>query len=216
MKLLILDTETTGIDPAVHELCEVGYVSYSTEHRAIVHCGSRLFPTQHGNAAERVNGIPAGLLATGGDGRSWLESICAARVDAFVAHNADFDRQWLPACGPWVDTCDAFDWPHAADNRSLAQLALAHGVGLVSAHRAIFDCLTLALMFQRIQAEGFDLDALIVRALRPRVRIEAKLSFTENHLAKAAGFRWDGDRKVWFKTVPADELPTLPFPYAQR
>ncbi len=222
MNLLILDVETTGLDPAVHELCEVGYVAYSTAYRAIVGCGSRLFPTKNGNAAEHVNGIPSGLVATRPDAtpwrnsHAWLESVLFAPSDAFVAHNSDFDRQWLPECGPWVDTCDGFEWPHAGDSRSLSQLALAHGVGLVSAHRAIFDCLTIALMFQRVQAEGHDLDALIAKALLPRVRIEAKISFVENRLAKAAGFRWDADRKVWFKTVPAHQLPTLPFPYVQR
>lgn len=216
MKLLILDVETTGLDPAVHELCEVGYVAYSTEHRAIVGCGSRLFPTKNGNAAEHVNGIPAGLLSYQPGTQEWLGFLFSNTFDAFIAHNSDFDRQWLPECGPWVDTCDGFEWPRAGDNRSLSQLALAHGVGLVSAHRAIFDCLTIALMFQRVQAEGHDLDALIAKALLPRVRIEAKISFVENHLAKAAGFRWDADRKVWFKTVPAHQLPTLPFPYVQR
>ena len=116
--LLIIDFETTGVDAADDEPLELGAILYSVPHRTTLAQLSTLIPIAAGNAAERINRIPAEASRGVSEAESaaamalfqtWLD-----RADYLVAHNASFDRQWLgqpptPASDkPWLCTYEHF------------------------------------------------------------------------------------------------------------
>ena len=70
-------------------------------------------------------------------------------------------------------------------------LVLAHGVGVLDAHRALTDVETLSRLLTRVHEMGHPLPALIERAMRPRVKLQSLQPFEENDKAQAAGFAWD-------------------------
>jgi DNA polymerase III subunit epsilon len=217
MLLLILDTETTGTDPTKDRLVEVAWLRYDTAARAIVDMHSELVDGKD-NAAEHINGIPASLLYRGsmGDDVDRLVWSAALGCDCVVAHNAAFDRAWFSTdtqhAKPWVCSCDDIEWPKGGTgSKSLPSLALAHGVPVAHAHRAFDDVLTLARMFQRVAETGSDVDAMMVKAMRPRCRFVSLAPFNQKDEVKAAGFRWDPTAKVWWRNMPPEDTDALPF-----
>ena len=157
--LLILDTETTGLDPEQDQCVEVGVILFDVAARAVLAQQSFLLPVPV-NAAEPINRIPAAVSQRSQPWREalvWFETLVAA-ADVVVAHNAAFDRQWfghgqLPAIHcPCLCSMEDLRWPADRQLRSrpsVRDLALAYGVPVWSAHRALTDCIYLAEVFAR-------------------------------------------------------------------
>lgn len=212
--LLILDCETTGLDPATDSLCEVGAILFSVEHRAVIQQVSFLLPIE-ANPVQHINGISPELASW----RAPLHALplfleMASVSDAFLAHNAAFDRQWIdpqltPALRsiPWICTCEGIRWPGLRLNPSLTDLALAHGVPVWAAHRALTDCIYLAQVLERDP----DLEAHLLQGLEPRRLVVAQVSYDQREQAKAAGFRWDPTTKQWSRRCSQSEIDELPF-----
>lgn len=219
MKLVaIVDTETSGLDLATGELLEVAVALWSFD-LGLVHAGS--VPVRaEANGAAAVNGIPLALVQSFGRTRDgldvWLAGMTAG-ADAIVAHNADFDRQWLPELHgrPWICTANDVAWPESLTSRSLAALALAHGVGVVDAHRALADVMTLVRLFGAVQARGHSMRELLSAGLRPKATFRALVSYDEREKAKAEGFRWDAGRRVWVRKMAVEDASRLPFKVQQ-
>ena len=217
--LLILDTECSGLSPETDRIIEIGCVLYSLEQRCILSTWSELILGDT-NAAYEVNRIPVEALTHGArlnDALASLESY-ASRADALVAHNAQFDRGFLEAAGfrttlPWICTCHDIDWPRASSSQSLVAIALAHDLPVVSAHRALSDCLLLSKLLERTAELGADLDALLQRSLRPKELFVANVSYEDRHLAKRARFQWDSIVSgQWARNMPPEDTAALPFP----
>lgn len=246
--IAILDTETTDVDPFKGHLLEVGCVLWSVEHRAIIE--SRSWLVANGdlnvNPAIAVNGIEPALLFHGYDEPIIGEQLAlmTADVDAYTAWNAGFDSEWIAVCmpgalndsKPWFDAMDDLEWPRASSSRKLVEVALAHGVGVVDAHRALTDCLTIARLLDRV---AFDLDALdqgraeggeatrmpgsfvtwLERSLRPKVHVEvpwerydAAKTPAKNEVYKAHGFRWNPKPvERWRRKMFREDAAKLPF-----
>ena len=210
-----VDVETTGLLPETDRIVEVGCVLWSVEHRCIICAWSDLV-VGDGNAAEAINRIPPAALPHGIEIDSAINLLHAhAMADALVSHRAEFDRSFLEAAGfrsqvPWI--CSKFDieWPRSKVGDGLVPTALAHGVGVTRAHRALTDCLTLAYLFERV-AESHDLGPLLERALRPKATFQALVSYDEREMAKSAGFQWDGAKKRWTRRMAAEDAGLLGF-----
>ena len=212
--LLIVDCETSGLDPQGDHLIEIGAVLWSIEHRCLLSCWSSLVvaPT---NEAYEINRIPPASLAMGADKASAIATLrrMSTRAQVAVAHRAEFDSAWLPNLGiPWA--CSKFDmtWPHSKIGDSLVNIALANGVGVSNAHRALTDCLILSRMFERVSEAGVDVRSMIDMALRPKATFAAQVSYHDREKARAAGFRWDPARKQWLRTLAIEDASTMPFP----
>ncbi|HJL68303.1 MAG TPA: 3'-5' exonuclease, partial [Prochlorococcaceae cyanobacterium Gl_MAG_24] len=116
--LLILDTETSGLDPKQDHCLEVGAILFHAPRRAVLAQHSFLLPVQD-NAAESINHIPADVTRLNQPWREGLEYFQALldSAELLVAHNAAFDRQWfgkdhLPAVSkPWLCTMEDIAWP---------------------------------------------------------------------------------------------------------
>jgi DNA polymerase III subunit epsilon len=218
-RILILDTETTGLSPEQGVCIEVGAVLFDVGSRAVLQQLSFLLPCQ-ANPAEAINGIPAAVtrLPQPTEAALALFAALVAAADAVVAHHAAFDRQWfghgaLPALTiPWICSMEDIRWPAELQlraNPSLRDLALAHGVPVWAAHRALTDCDYLVHVFQRCA----QLEGLLVAAQEPRELYRARLSYSERHLAREAGFRWNEPvAGAWSRRLSKREAEALSFP----
>lgn len=216
--LLIVDVETTGTDPRRDRCVELGALLFSVPDRAVLCQVSALFPVQQ-NAAEFVNRISPASTRRKQPRQEALRlfAAMARQADAAVAHNAAFDSGWfgvepLPALDlPWICTCEAMVWPgdlHLRSNPSLRDLALAHDIPVWAAHRALTDCVYLAQIFERCA----DLEQRLLEALQPRHLYRAEVSYDNRHLAKAAGFRWDPESRIWSRRLSESQRQALEFP----
>ena len=217
-RLLILDTETTALSPTEGQVIEVGAVLFHVPSRAVLGQVSFLLPVT-ANPAEAINGIPAAvsrLPQPWQAGLACFEAMVAA-ADALLAHNAAFDRQWfghgaLPFLGkPWICSMDDIRWPqerHLRATPSVRDLALAYGVPVWAAHRALTDCIYLAQVFERCP----ELETLLQAALEPRRLYRACVSYAERNRAREAGFRWnDPVPGAWSRRLSQREVEALSF-----
>ncbi len=229
--VLVLDTETTGVSAEEDRIVEIGAILFSVQHACSLASWSTLIAPEPDpdnpaaaptNAAAALNGIPAASLS---EGMPYLHALAAlqtlaGRADAVVAHNADFDHAFLgPVLDPlpWICTMTQMDWPRATSSQGLVAIALAHGVGIVEAHRALVDCSTIVRLFERChELSPGCLPGMFARALRPQTRYQAMVTFRTNHLAKAAGFRWNPDEKKWIRKICPEDLEALALRFEVR
>lgn len=220
MDILLLDTETTSTDPATGLLLEVAFARYSLAHGLV---GVRSTLVRHTTLPDDfgydVHGIARDLLIgerpSVADAGTLVYGAATQTAEPLpiVAWNADFDRAWFPAqeqALPWVDAMD-LEWPRRPTSRGLAATALAHGVGVVTAHRAAPDVMTMVALFDRARELGADLGAMVAKGLRPRARFQALVSFDDRDKAKAEGFRWEAETKRWLRTMAIEDAAALPF-----
>lgn len=223
--VLIVDTETTDLATAGGELIEVAAVLYSVKHRCIVSQVSSLLPVERGcNKAERINQIPveATCCVPDGFGDAACKGIMSLAQGAkyVIAHNAEFDKDFMGRCKTlaglcdklWLCTCYDFEWPKQhRPGMNLVHLALAHGVGVTSAHRALSDCQLVASLFT-VLGEG--LVSAIARAARPKCRVVAQVDHTEKDKARESGFKWEPANRLWSRWIAIKDLPCLLVKYS--
>jgi len=220
-RLLILDTETSGLDPDRHQCLEVGAILFSVPQRTVLAQLSFLIPGA-ANPAEALNGIAPAATQ---EPQPWQQSIVllealVAQAQLLVAHNAAFDRSWfgrgpLPELAlPWLCSMEDISWPSERQLRprpSVRDLALAYGVPVWAAHRALTDCIYLAQVFERCS----DLETLLREGSEPRQLYRAQVSFEERHLARDAGFRWNNPvQGAWTRKLSERQLQALALPFA--
>lgn len=224
MKLLVLDTETSDLEPENGDILEIGAAVYCTISDDVLWAYGTLIFSDKPNKGVMVNKITSRsleeskILLGDTDPLATLKTILASgEIDAIVAHNADFDRKWIekkygvivnPKTGnplPWIDTCGDFEFPNANGSMKLSHLAVDHGIPIGVLHRALSDVLLTVELLRKI----LDLEQQLQIALGPRAVYEALVSFAQKDLAKSRGFRWDAGNKRWTKKFPLN-VPTEP------
>lgn len=213
--VLIVDVETTGLEPGDASVVEVGAVLFDVGQRAVLSQVSTLLPVDE-NPVERINGIRAEMTWAVGDvvreQALALVQVLAGHADAYVAHNAAFDSKWLPELTerPWICTMEDVRWPRAKKGHpSVMSLALDYGVPVWAAHRALTDCTYLAQVMEREP----ELEQLLKAAMEPREYYVSLLPYDRRQECKAAGFVWDRQvPRAWSKKLSASEAAALPFP----
>lgn len=231
MRLLVTDVESGGLE--VEDGCiEVAAMVYDTRFGPVESFSSLIRAEKNG--AEHINRIPIAALAEAPEAaRVWerVEELWET-CDALVAHRAEFDRKFITpglksvSSHPgidgavWVCTKVDVDWPGGHRGDSLVQLALAYGLGVASAHRAMTDVDHIARIFTRV-AENHDLEAILRRAMRPKKKYIALVSYDMNQLAKDAGFMWNDyskpghnkeyPTKSWYRAMPPQDAGALSF-----
>ncbi len=217
--ILILDTETTGLDNKIDDCLEVGSILFNVKSRSVLAQQSFLLPVQINNA-EKINNIPAEITRLPqplSEAIKYFESLVRVS-DVIVAHNAEFDMKWfglnkLPQIEKqWICSMDDITWPvdrQLKTRPSVRDLALAYGVPVWNAHRALTDCIYLSEVFKRCS----ELEKLLTRALEPKVLLRAEISYEERYLAKKAGFRWnDAIKGAWSRKMSRRDMQNLEFP----
>lgn len=177
MRVLIVDTETTGIG-ADDKVCEVAWCEI-TENFDVVEQGASLINPGRpiGNAAQAVNGISNDMVKDAPTLDEYMESVghpllCA---DVFVAHNSGFDWRFLKDFTS--DECVQLDtlkiarliYPDAENHRQ-ATIAVMLGIHVdrAKAHSADGDTFVLAQILQRMCEDAqTDIAGLIELQKRP-------------------------------------------------
>ena len=213
---VILDTETTGMDPAADKLIELGLLAfeYSRESCQIgrvlgsysgLEDPGRPIPPEstaiHHITDEMVRGLrldePAIERLLGGAG-------------VVIAHNAGFDRPFVEARLPvfrglpWACSLREVPWDAAGiGSAKLEYLAYRSGF-FYEGHRAEVDCRALLEVLRRPFGESgaSGLKPLLDSAREPSLRLWALGSpFDSKDLLKARGYRWEPEKRCWYADI---------------
>lgn len=219
MEILVIDTETTGLDPKNDYLIEIAAILWSVTHKSILMQISTLISYRQSivNPAEPINKISPTVLEGDFPYQLALELInkmsCSASY--ICAHNADFDKEFcrkivgleIPISG-WIDTQDIL-YPKSryCQGTSLNNLAITHGIPVVDTHRALDDCRTLIKLLSLVP----NLKEELERASRPKVLVKS-LEDKPGTLSKIHGFKWHSIiPSAWAKYMPEQDILSLPF-----
>lgn len=216
--IAVIDLETSGLAPSKDQVLEVCWALVDVESAQVVEVHDFILHADTNDAAS-VNALPVPLLQRARR-LATTELPLALPARTVLAHNASFDKQWeaFECTEPglegqpleWLCTAEDFRWPKAAPGLNLVGLALAHGVGVVSAHRAYSDVLTTCALLARVH-ETVPLEEQLAYARRPRGVYLALAPFEQKDTVKAHGFKWYPERKQWLKRLLPEEASALPF-----
>lgn len=230
--VLLLDTETTGMDPEKDgaRCIEVAVQLFDIQLATpIMSFASLMWDPSWGepaNPQEKTNGISAAMLAFAPPPLEvWrrVRAIAGCAAECVVAHRAEFDMRFTPpmkrptAAGPedplpWACTKSDFKWPHGLRGDHLVHLALGLGLGVVAAHRAMTDVDIMSRVLSRVAEMGGDLQELFRLALRPKVRVVSLAPFEMKDIVKEHGFFWDPPPvKQWYRWMSPEDRAELPF-----
>lgn len=221
---IILDTETTGLDPRTDQIIELAMLAFEYDSRSQVcrvvdryQCFAdpgRPIPPE----VTKLTGISDEMVAGHAIDLEAVERLVASAV-IVVAHNAGFDRRFAERLHPvfankhWA--CSLADVPWASAGIGSAKLDyLSMRFGMFhEAHRAIADCEMLLEILARPLpgTEEPALKVLLETARQPTWRLWALDSpYDLKDRLKARGYRWgdgaDGNPKCWFRDVPEADL----------
>ncbi len=210
--LLVLDTETTGLNPVRDKVVELALLRVTVD----LHTGQPVGVAQVYDGLEDPGmPMPAEIIAITGITDDMLrgqrlDEVEVLRmlegVDLVLAHNAGFDRPFVEARLPqfaalnWACSFADIDWKQ--EGRGSAKLtSLAYDLGFFyDAHRAEMDChaLLAVLMASLKITQSSGLSRLVESARTPTFRLQAtNAPFDAKDALKARGYRWDGAQKVW-------------------
>lgn len=218
---VVLDLETTGLDPVADVPIEVGLVRFAydaqgrilgvTDELSALEDPGRPLPPE----VVRLTGITDADVA----GQRFPDARVAEVLDGaglVIAHNAAFDRPFAerrwPALAAFPWACSLRDVPwrdgEGFESGGLGLLLLAHGV-FFDGHRAVEDGYAVVdLLGRALPSDGeLALNRLRRSAGATTVRLWAVNSpFDAKDLLKARGYRWNGAARTWWTDVAEEAL----------
>lgn len=211
---LIVDLETTGLEPSSEEIIEIGllefkYSSDSDSCDILTSCSMLHEPSRSiSPEITKITGISNELVK--GQRINWaVVQQSFDRADVVIAHNVEFDKGFLSNVSElhlenihWACSCQHINW-HAKGFKSTALNYLAADQGFVNpfAHRALFDCATTFKVLSSHFPE------LYQRSLEREVKVLAVgAPFEKKDLLKSRQYRWNGEQRVWGKVVTESSL----------
>jgi len=216
----IVDTETTGTDPAADRVIELAIVVFEYCHAtgtvgrvlasydALEDPGMPIPP-----ASTAIHGITDAMVAGQRIDDTRVSRLLES-VGLVIAHNAGFDRKFLEprlpvfATLPWGCSWQEVPWGEAGIASSkLEYLAYRYGF-FYDGHRAEVDCYALLeVLSQHFGATGGTaLKVLLDSARAPSYRLWANNSpFETKDALKQRGYWWDAGRRCWSVEVRSQE-----------
>ena len=216
-RVLVLDTETTGLDPSKDKIIELALLCFDADTLTGLPVGE---VQVYDGLEDPGLPIPKEVVAITGitDADVRGQQLDEQRinqllqgVDVVIAHNAGFDRPFVEARIKqfrqlaWACSFADIDWK--SQGRSSAKLEnLAQSLGLFyDAHRAEMDCHALLAVLVAPLGASADtgikhtgLAHLLQAAQKPSYRLQATHApFDVKDKLKARGYRWNADQKVW-------------------
>ena len=223
-RVLILDTETTGLDVRAEQIIELAMLAVDVDLRTGLPVGPVEVYEDFEDPGKpipptimQITGIDSAMVQ-GHRLRDQVVNDMVARADLIVAHNAGFDRPFVEARLPvfvaksWACSFAGIDWKTLGTGSAKLEF-LAHESGwFYDAHRAQVDCHALLRVLssplQAEQSEGSStgLQQLFKAAENARTVVKAFGSpFETKDKLKARGYRWDAEARVWYTAVKSAE-----------
>ena len=217
---IVVDTETTGLDPARDEIIQIGMIAFVHDASGSVIDVVGVFDAFRepsvpiGPDITRLTGITPAMVTGCTIDVAEVETFIA-EAHIIVAHNASFDRPFLEnfACGysraRWA--CSLKEVPWASRGTKLPYLLSERG-RFFEAHRAIDDChALLEVLAAPFHLGGTALSFLLRAAARTDVRIWAEgAPFHRKEVLKSRHYRWndgvDGRSRAWFVDLEEGRL----------
>ncbi len=223
---LVVDVETTGLDPHRDEIIELAMTPFNYGLDGTVFSvgdsfqGLRQPSEPIAPEITAITGI-TNEMVVGQIIDPAVVATFAAPASLVIAHNAAFDRRFLErfsdvfSTKPWACSFSQIDWTaEGFEGSKLAYLAQAVGF-FYERHRAMNDCLaTIELLAMRLPQSGVTgLNQLLDSARTVTWRIWAENSpFDLKDVLKARGYRWNGDPgpqpRAWYIDVPETQRET--------
>ncbi len=214
-RVIVLDTETTGLDAKNERIIELALLSVLVDTTT----GQPVGPvTTYESFEDPGKPIPPAITEITGIDDSMVrgQRIDDARVaelvqaaDLIVAHNAGFDRPFVEARLPvfatraWNCSFAGIDWKAQGSGSAKLEF-LAHERGwFYDAHRALVDCHALLQVLATPLKNGQSgLQQLLQGASNTRYKLRATgAPFDAKDALKARGYRWDNENRVWWTTL---------------
>lgn len=224
--VLVLDTETTGLDASKEKIIELALLRVQVDLDSGEPLGSvsvyggfedpgKPVPKE----IEKITGITTAMVKGQSLDATQVSEMLRG-VDLVIAHNAGFDRPFVESRFPefgavdWACSFAGIDWKE--QGRASAKLEnLVQSLGyFYDAHRAEMDCHALLAVLaaplakvvatQSERKSGVNLcrnglSLLIGSTQTPAYLVEASNApFDVKDLLKARGYRWNADKKLWF------------------
>lgn len=219
-KGVVVDTETTGVDPEKDAIIELGMVLFEFDPET--GCAYRVLDSFDqledpgflvSPESTAVHGITNEMVAG--------QRIADARVAEFldgvslvIAHNSKFDRVFLEKrlpifeTLPWGCSFAQVDWSgEGIGSAKLDYISYKYGF-FYEAHRAEGDCFALLEILQQPLPKSGELvlKSILDSLGRKSYQVFATGSpFETKDVLKARGYRWDGEKKCWHTTVVGDD-----------
>lgn len=218
----VVDTETTGTDPASDRVIELAVVVF--EYCRATGAVGRVLGRYDGledpgvpipPESTAIHGITDAMVA----GKRLDEAEIGRLLDGVaivIAHNAAFDRKFLEprlpvfAALPWACSWQEVPWSEAGiESSKLEYLAYRYGF-FYDGHRAEIDCLALLEVLRRpfVRRDGPTLPAetalklLLDSAREPSFRLWANNSpFESKDVLRRRGYWWDAPARCWSREV---------------
>jgi DNA polymerase III subunit epsilon len=227
-RAVVVDTETTGTDPAVDKVIELAVVAFEYCHATGT--VGRVLGSYDGledpglpipPSSTAIHGITDAMVA----GKKIDDAAVAQLLDGVgivIAHNAGFDRKFLEprlpvfASLPWGCSWREVPWSEAGiESSKLEYLAYRSGF-FYEGHRAEIDCLALLEVLRRPfvrvsqpsngSAEPTALKLLLDSARAPSFRLWAVGSpFESKDALRKRGYWWDAAKRCWYRELGARE-----------
>lgn len=216
---VIVDTETTGLDPLEDRLIEIaaqrilfsadGQVREVEQVRSWLEDPEQPLPQR----IAKLTGLTDQELAGRRFDTAAITSMLST-ADLVIAHNAAFDRPFLDRrfldlrYRAWGCSLAQVDWLALGfDGRALGHLVLQSG-RFFEGHRAGNDvaALTSLLATPAIDKRTI-LSHLLARCMLDSFRVDAvDAPFEAKDVLKAKGYRWDPSRRFWWREVETSDI----------
>ena len=218
-KGVVVDTETTGLDPDKDAIIELGMVLFEFDPETgraykILGSFSQLEDPHAPIPLESiaVHGITDEMVAGKQIDDAEVERFLSG-VSLVVAHHSKFDRIFLEKrlplfeSLPWGCSLAQVDWRgEGFGSASLNYIAYQYGF-FFDEHRAENDCLALMeVLQQRLPKSG----ALVLKTILNKVSQESYTiyatgsRFETKDILKSRGYRWNVERNCWYLAITRD------------
>jgi DNA polymerase-3 subunit epsilon len=219
-RVIVLDTETTGLDSKGEKIIELAMLSVCVDSVT----GLPVGPVSiYESFEDPGKPIPAQITEITGIDDTMVKGLriddaavnaLVEQADLIVAHNAGFDRPFVEARFPvfagkaWGCSFMGIDWKKEGSGSAKLEFLASERGWFYDAHRAQVDCHALLQVLASPLGDGLTgLSRLLAGAGQTRYKLRAAgAPFEAKDKLKARGYRWDGEGRVWWCSLGSDEL----------
>ncbi|MEY4505504.1 MAG: polymerase PolC-type [Pseudomonadota bacterium] len=218
-RVLVLDTETTGLDHRQERIIELAMLSVLVDMGTGLPVGPVTVFEAFEDPGKPISPEVQALTGITDDdvrGQRIDDAQVRALVqaaDVVLAHNAGFDRPFVEARWPefedkaWACSFAGMDWKAQGAGSAKLEFLAAESGWFYDAHRAQVDCHALLQVLTAPVKDGANtrLLHLMQGTAQSRYKLRALgAPFEAKDSLKTRGYRWDADGRVWWCSLSDD------------